>query len=72
MNENDIKVTLTESQHEFLNEILCNASEAFQLVAPYNDGISELPLDNSIIQRYTMLENMKEMFQELWVDRFES
>jgi len=70
MNENDIKVTLTESQHELLNEILCHAMEAIQLVTPYDDGLWDLPLDNPIVQRYTMIENMKEMFFELWRDRF--
>ena len=44
--------------------------EAFQLVSPYDDGMWNLPLDNPIIQRYTMVENMKEMFYELWSDRF--
>lgn len=70
MNENDITVTLTESQHELLNEILCHSMEAIQLVAPYDDGLWDLPLDNPIVQRYTMIENMKEMFFELWRDRF--
>jgi len=70
MNEGNITVTLTESQHELLNEILCHTMEAFQLVSPYDDGMWDLPLDNPIIQRYTMVENMKEMFYELWSDRF--
>lgn len=72
MNENDITISLTESQHELLNEILCHAMDAFNLAAPYNDGMFDLPLDNPIVQRYTMLENMREMFQQLWSDRFES
>ncbi len=71
MNENDITITLTESQHELLNEVLNHALEAVQLVAPYDDGMGDLPLDNPIIQRYDMLENMKEMFYTLWSDRFE-
>lgn len=70
MNENDITVTLTESQHELLNEILCHAMDAIQLVAPYDDGLWDLPLDNPIVQRYSMIENMREMFFELWRDRF--
>lgn len=70
MNENDITVTLTESQHELLNEILCHATDSFHLVAPFNDGMHDLPFDNPIVQRYAMLENMKEMFLELWSDRF--
>ena len=70
MNENDITITLTESQHELLNEVLNHAIEAINLASPYGDGMWDLPLDNAIVQRYTMLENMKEMFFELWRDRF--
>lgn len=72
MNENDITVTLTESQHELLQEVLCHAMGSFHLVSPYDDGIWDLPLDNPIVWRYTMLENIKEMFDQLWADRFES
>jgi hypothetical protein len=71
MNENDITVTLTESQHELINEILCHAVDAMNLAAPYGDGLWDLPLDNPIVQRYDMLENMKEMFYKLWSDRFD-
>jgi len=70
MNENDIRITLTESQHELLNEVLNHAIEAINLASLYGDGMWDLPLDNPIVQRYTMLENMKEMFFELWRDRF--
>jgi hypothetical protein len=70
MNENDITITLTESQHELLNEVLNHALDAINLASPYGDGMWDLPLDNHIVQRYTMLENMKEMFFELWSDRF--
>jgi hypothetical protein len=72
MNEGNITVTLTESQHELINEMIVHALESFQLVAPYDDGICDLPLDNPIVQRYTMLDNLKEMFFELWTDRFTS
>lgn len=72
MNEGNITVTLTESQHELINEMLVHALEAFQLVSPFDDGICDLPLDNPIVQRYTMIDNLKEMFFELWTDRFHS
>lgn len=70
MSENDITVTLTESQHEFIIEMMNHAVDAIHLTSPYHDGMWDLPLDNPIVQRYTMLENMREMFQELWSDRF--
>ena len=70
MNESNITVTLTESQHELINEILHHALDTFQLVAPYDDGLYDIPMENPIIQRYTMIENLREMFYELWADRF--
>jgi hypothetical protein len=72
MNESNITVTLTESQHELINEILHHALDTFQLVAPYDDGLYDIPMENPIIQRYTMIENLREMFYELWADRFTS
>lgn len=70
MNEGDITVTLTESQHELINDILMHSLEGFHLVAPYDSGLFNLPIDSELIQRYTMLQNLKEMFFELWTDRF--
>lgn len=71
MNTNDITVTLTESQHELLNDVLLNAIEAYHLISPWDMGLHDIPMENPIVQRYTMLENMKEMFYALWSDRFE-
>jgi hypothetical protein len=71
MNNGDITVTLTEAQHELINDALMNAIEAYHLVSPHDMGLHELPIDSEIIQRYTMLENLKEMFVLLWANRFE-
>jgi hypothetical protein len=71
MNTGDITVTLTEAQHELINDVLMNAIEAYHLVSPHDMGLHGLPIDNDIIQRYTMLENLKEMFVLLWANRFE-
>jgi hypothetical protein len=70
MVENDITITLTESQHELLLDVLTHAQDAMNLSLPF-DGLCELPFNNSIVQRYTMIENLKELLQELWSDRFE-
>lgn len=72
MNTGDITVTITESQHELLNDVLMHAIEAYQVVSPYDMGLHDLPIENEIVQRYTLLENMKEMFYTLWSDRFEN
>ena len=70
MNTNDITITLTESQHELINDVLLHAIEAYQVVAPYDSGMYDLPMDNQIIQRYTMLENLYEMMIVLMQDRW--
>lgn len=72
MNSNDITVTITEQQHEMLNDVLMNALEAYHLVSPYDMGFRDLPPDHEIVQRYTTLENLREMFIKLWSDRFEN
>lgn len=71
MNENDITITITESQHELLRDVLLHAADAVHLASPYCNGLYDLPIDNSIVQRYTMIENMQEMLNQLWIDRFE-
>jgi hypothetical protein len=37
---------------------------------PYGAGSYDLPMDNEIMQRYTMIENLRETFIELWSDRW--
>lgn len=71
MNNSDITITLSESQHELLNDIILHALESYQLVSPYDDGMWDLPINNSILQRYTMIQNLREMFNEMWADRFD-
>ena len=70
METGDITVTLTESQHEMMMDIILNALDSFQLVSPYDDGMHELPLDNAIVQRYDTLDTLRQTFASLWSDRF--
>ena len=72
MEQGNITVTLTEAQHELINEVLHHALDTYQLVAPYDEGLHDLPLENPMVQRYTMITNLREMFYELWADRFDS
>jgi len=72
MNLNDITVTLTEFQHEIINDLLLHAMESYQLMAPYDAGIDDLPLENEIVQRRTAIENLRDMFISLQLDRFEN
>jgi hypothetical protein len=70
MNEGDITITLTESQHELLLQALSQAQEAVDFAIPF-DGLYELPLNSPIVQKYTSLSDLHEMLLQLWVDRFE-
>lgn len=71
METGDITVTLTESQHEMLVEILTNAQEAFNFAIPSSETFVSLAPDNEIVQRQCTLDALKELFFTLWVDRFE-
>jgi len=71
MNQNDITVTLTEVEHELISDVLNHSLDSVHLVTELG-GIWDIPLDNPIIQRYTLMENLKERFDVLWADRFES
>jgi hypothetical protein len=66
--QGDIQVTLTFAEHELMNDVLMQASTAFDFACPY--GFHELPIDSEIVQRYTMIENLRERFNTLWSDRF--
>ena len=66
--QGDIQVTLTFAEHELINDVLMQASTAFDFACPY--GMFDLPIDSEIVQRYTMLDNLRERFNILWSDRF--
>lgn len=68
--QGDIQVTLTYAEHEMINDVLMQAVNAFDLACPY--GIFDMPMDSELVQRYTMVENLRERFNTLWSDRFET
>jgi len=70
MNTDDIDIRLTEVEHELMIDLLVHALESYQLVAPYDSGIHDLSLDNPIVQRYDMIENLRERLMVLWKDRW--
>ena len=71
MNTDDIDIRLTEVEHEVMIDLLVHALDAYQLVAPYDSGIHDLPLDNPIVRRYDMVENLRERLVILWKDRWD-
>jgi hypothetical protein len=66
--QGDIQVPLTFAEHELINEVLLQAVNSFDFACPY--GMFDLPIDSEIVQRYTMLDNLRERFNILWSDRF--
>jgi hypothetical protein len=71
METGDITVTLTESQHEMLVEVLTNAQDAFNFAIPSSESFVSLAPDNEIVQRRVTLDTLQELFFALWIDRFE-
>lgn len=64
----DINVALTYGEHEMMCELLCHASSMIDFASPYS--LLDLPLDSDIVQRSTMIENLRERFNTAWADRF--
>jgi hypothetical protein len=68
IDKNDLNVTVTYAEHELLKEVMLHAVEAMDFACPY--GMFDLPLDSEIVQRYTMIENLRERLNTAWSDRF--
>ena len=71
METGNITVTLTESQHEMMIEVLTNAQEAFNFAIPSSESFTSLAPDHEIVQRQCTLDTLRELFFSLWIDRFE-
>jgi hypothetical protein len=68
IDQNDVNVTLTYAEHEFMCEILRQAVDMMDFACPYR--IFDMPIDSELVQRYTMIENLRERFNTAWHDRF--
>jgi hypothetical protein len=68
IDQNDVIVTLTYAEHEMMCDILCQAETMIDFACPY--GIGDMPIDSELVQRYTMIENLRERFNTAWSDRF--
>jgi len=64
----DVNVALTFAEHELMIDILRLSIEMMDFSCP--QGIFNLPIDSEIVQRYTMIENLRERFNTAWHDRF--
>jgi hypothetical protein len=66
MNQEDIIVTLTTTEHELLNEALLQLQNCFDVVYSYTESYNFEMRD-----KMTEIALLRTKFQELWVDRFD-
>ena len=64
-----ITMESTADEHDLLNNILVHAIDGMDLAIPC---IYDLPEDSESLQRYEMLERMKNHSCSLWAHRFNS
>lgn len=69
IDQNDVNVTLTFAEHEMMVEIMSQVASTMDFACPY---IFDMPIESEFVQRYTMIENLRERFNTAWVDRFNS
>jgi hypothetical protein len=67
IDQNDVNVTLTFAEHELMCDIMCQASTMMDFACP---DMFDLLIDSELVQRYTMIENLRERFNTAWSDRF--
>jgi hypothetical protein len=69
VDQNDLSITLTYTEHEMLCDVLLQAVNMMEFACPY--GYFNLPMDSELIQRFSMIENLRERFNTAWSDRFD-
>ena len=62
-----VTMEFTADEHDLLNSILCHAIDGMDLAIPC---IYDLPEDSEILQRYQMLDRMRNRSYQLWSQRF--
>ena len=62
-----ITLEFDADEHDLLNSILVHALDGMDLAIPC---IYDLPEDSEILQRYEMLERIKNQSYQLWSQRF--
>jgi hypothetical protein len=67
METGDITVPLTLAEHELMLEIVSNAVDYLDFIVP---STYDLPENCEVLQRYDMINNLRERLLILWTDRF--
>lgn len=62
-----VTMEFTFEEHDLLNDILCHASDGMYVACP---SYHELPEDSEFVQRFKMLEEMRNRSYDLWKTRF--
>ena len=62
-----VTMEFTADEHDLLNSILCHAIDGMDLAIPC---VYDLPEDSEILQRYQMLDRMRNRSYDLWSQRF--
>jgi len=70
IDQNDVNVTFTFAEHEMMCDLLCQAATIMDFASPYS--MFDLPIDSDVVQRYSMIENLRERFNTSWSDRFDN
>lgn len=68
IDQRDVNVALTFAEHEMINDVLLQAVNMMEFACPY--GYFNLPMESELIQRFSMIENLRERFNTAWQDRF--
>jgi hypothetical protein len=68
IDQNDLDIKLTYAEHEMLCDVLLQAVNMMEFSCP--NGYFDLPMSSELIQRFSMIENIRERFNTAWSDRF--
>jgi hypothetical protein len=68
IDQRDVNITLTFAEHEMMMDVLRLSIDVMDFSCFH--GMFNLPIDSEILQRYTMIENLRERFNTAWHDRF--
>lgn len=67
IDRNDFDLKLTFTEHELIMDVLCRAVDVMEFACDYH---FDKPIDDPFVQRYTLIENLRERINLAWSDRF--
>ena len=67
MNQEEITITLTATEHELVNEALLQLANCFDVVYSYTEAYENVEMRDKMNE----INSLRTKFVELWVDRFD-